>query len=149
MEKNLTTVLKPDKDENNLLIETFDERVYLFNGMYEDIFGIKFQEQNQLPSKRGVVKLNITGTERKIYRLFSGGNRVNKDEIGLSRTSMQILGIDDNQKYDFILSKGCKFQFMWNHPNHSTRIAFRLAIWAVFIGLLSVGLTLYSIIAIS
>lgn len=148
MEKNLVSVLKPNNEDSNLTIESFDERVYLVNGAYEDIFGIKYKDQDYLPSKRGIIKVQEKGTKRKIYRLFAGGNRVDSLQIGLSRSSMQILGLDDNQNYDFILSKGYKFQFMWNHPNHSTRIAYRISLWAIFIGILSIFFAGYSVFSI-
>lgn len=146
MKKKLTLVIMPDKQNLHLSYESFDERVYLVNTFYSTLFGLKFKDQGNLPSKRGVIKISIVGSNRKIYRLFAGGNKVSGSEIGLTGFSMQILGVEANNNHEFIITKASWFRFMWNHPMHSTRIAYRISIWAILVGLLSIILTIIPLI---
>jgi hypothetical protein len=146
MEQSLLTVLITKLPNEVHSLDYYDERVYLENSKYEKIFTKKFKEQGNLPSNRGIIKISIKGSRRKIYRIFAGGNKVNGNQVGLSGCSLQILGINENQNHTFILSKSCRFYFMWDHPNHNTRIVYKISMFALFIGLLSIIITIFSLL---
>ncbi|MBN2864150.1 MAG: hypothetical protein JXN62_13365 [Bacteroidales bacterium] len=115
----------------------FDDKVQLENDHYQSIFGKTYKESGYFPWKRGIVKINYSG--KVIRRLFYSGNsnNINKNSLGLSILSLQILDVQPNTNCEIELSKGNRFLFMWQHPNHLARIGFK---YTVILGFLSLTL---------
>ena len=114
--------------------------VYLHSSNYSKIFGTTLS--NRL-GKRGVVKIlyiDTNGEKNSIHRSFAtrGIKDLGNETIGLSFSSCQYLGIEDFESANFTLKKGNKLLFYWNHPLHEIRIAFKLGILSVFLGLISI-----------
>ena len=119
---------------NSQPFDFFDDKVQLENHHYKKIFGKPYQDSRYVPWKRGIVKISKRG--ESIRRIFYSGNNdgIKTDSLGLSIVSMQILDVQKNTEDDLKLNKGSRFLFMWQHPNHLTRIGFK---YTVVLGLLS------------
>jgi len=139
----MKTVLMNKANSGDFSLETIDERVFLENHHYKNIFGKTYSDEEYLPSKRGIVKISLNN--RKIYRIFSSANSksFNNDMIGLSIISLQQLGIGNEQEKNIKLSKGNRVCFMFNHPNHSIRIAYKISLFAIAFSLMITVLSLY------
>ena len=117
-----------------------NESVYLHSSNYSKIFGTTLS--NRL-GKRGVVKIlyiDTNGEKNSIHRSFAtrGIKDLGNETIGLSFSSCQYLGIEDFESANFTLKKGNKLLFYWNHPLHEIRLAFKLGILSVFLGFISI-----------
>ena len=130
----------------------FDDKIMLENSMYKEIFGREYKSNDYSPSKRGIVKIKVKCEKPCIYRMFYSGNshKLNKKEIALSMLSLQQLGIDLNNKNNdlikIILSKGSKHKFYWRHPQHYVRVAYKLALLSLALGLISIITSVISFI---
>lgn len=130
----------PDEMKNS---EIYQDKVMLENNNYEKIFGHKFKKQNNLPWKKGIVKLKVNG--KVIRRMFASGNKfgIRNDEAGFTGQSMSILGLkidkESAEEYEVTLSRGSKLFFFWQHPLHEVRVAFKLGIVSLALGLLGFG----------
>ena len=122
----------------------FDDKIMLENSWYKEIFGRKYKSDNYYPSKRGIVKIKVKCEKPCIFRMFYSGNShtLNNEEIALTTLSLQQLGIDlNNKNKDFIkiiLSKGSKHKFYYCHPQHYVRVAYKLALLSLVLGLISI-----------
>ena len=118
-----------------------DDKVFLSNEKYKIYFKKTFKSSGSLPWKRGIVKIKHKDSVTRL--MFHSGNSIgiNGSQMGLPLTAMQILDVKQGIAYEFELSKGNRFLFMWNHPNHLVRIGFKYTIilggLSVIIGLLS------------
>ena len=124
--------------------EFIDDKVFLTNEHYKNYFKKTFKSSGSLPWKRGIIKIKH---ECYVTRLmFHSGNSlgINGSQMGLPLSAMQILDVKNGIAYEFELSVGSRFLFMWNHPNHLTRIGFKYTIilggLSVIIGFLSFSL---------
>lgn len=122
-------------------LDSFHDKVVLYSSWYHKIFKIYFSECGNTPWKRGIVKIKSGSDPKKmrtIYRMFQGSNLkgVEKNIIGLTGTSMNIL---DNPKevLENNLSKGSKFCFYWQHPQHYVRVSFKLGVVSVLLTIVS------------
>ena len=131
------------KNDPSKGIDYVDDKVFLENSIYKTIFGKSYSKSFYLPWKRGVVKVKCNG--KTIRRLFHSGNtlEINKKSIGLSIISMQILDVQADNDADFFLSKGNKLLFMWQHPNHLTRIGFK---YTLVLGILALVIAIGSFV---
>lgn len=130
-------VTKNDFPETDLI----DDKVFLVNNHYENFFGKAFKEFGSLPWKRGILK--IKHGSNIVRLMFHSGNsiKINESIMGLPLMAMQVLNVQDGVDYDFELSKGNRFLFMWKHPDHLTRIGFK---YTVFLGSLSIFIGIIS-----
>lgn len=130
------------KSENNFK----DDVAYLENSNYRKIFGKTFKNQKNLPWNRGILK--ISAGELTIYRLFASGNNygITQSEIGLSKLSLTILGIETKDDIDIKIQKGNKFNFYWDHPEHYQRVAFKISLVSLFISSVSLAVSLIGMI---
>jgi len=138
-----------DLKEKNFPYEFFEDKICLENTTYEEIFGKKFSEQSYKPYKRGIVKvsfLQTNGSKEIIRALFYSGNSfgILKDEVGIFPPLLYSV---TNFNCTIKVSKGSKFLFIWNHPNHMVRLGFRYAFvlggLSVFLGLISLYTTIF------
>jgi hypothetical protein len=134
--------------QKSISIEFFDDKICLENSNYKKIFGKKFVENFYKPWKRGVVKvlfIDEDGSKFAIRGLFYSGNTfgVLKDEVGLLPPfSYYLSGYEGKIK----LSKGSRFLFIWQHPNHMVRLGFRFSFMlgglSIILGIISLYLAI-------
>lgn len=131
--------------EKGYQYDFFDDKVFLENGWYKELFGKTFNSQNSLPWKKGIVKITFTSAKNKkvkIRRIFYSGNAsgINNSQIGLTVLNYQMAySLDEPLKIK--LSKGSRFLFMWQHPNAMVRLGFK---YAIVLGFISILVTIIS-----
>lgn len=150
LEKEYTIYSKlQSKNENgteNLEDIVPNDVVYLSSDTYIKIFGRKIKETENLPWKRGIVKISyyddVTMTHKTIYRLWRGlnPNYRSKDLAYIDVIGQSILfGLKSDGKVKALeLSKGSKFMFYWQHSNSVVRSSFKLGVLSVALGFLSI-----------
>jgi len=118
-----------------------DDKVFLTNEHYLTYFKKTFKSSGSLPWKRGILKIKNKGSVTRL--MFHSGNSlgIKGSHMGLPLTAMQTLDVEHGIAYEFELSEGTRFLFMWKHPNHLIRIGFKytfiLGGLSVIIGILS------------
>ena len=127
-------------------IDYYTDKIMLHSTCYEEIFRKKLKDDNYLPSKRGIVKIRYD--ERIIYRMFRGHGHftIAKDEMGLTRLSMNLLNLefpkDGEPVFNMELKKGSKFNFYWQHPRDDVRVACKMGFLAILLAIISIGLAI-------
>jgi len=132
----------------------YDDKVFLVNSQYKKFFGNLFRDDNNLPWKRGIVKVTFCKDKKKhtIHRLFHSGNSrgISHEEVGLSKMSLGVLQITNYNEQDNLIelkiSKGNRFMFYWNHSEHIFRSAFKLALVFGLITVISLIVSVVSLI---
>ena len=122
-------------------IDEFEDKILLRSEEHEEIFGKKFTEKKNKPWKRKIVK--IIYNKRLIRRMYRGENTLLKDEFGLTPLSIYELGLgNDNNNIDIGFSRGNKILFYCNHPKHYVRVAFKLGVLSIILGIISIAVTI-------
>jgi hypothetical protein len=125
-----------------------NESVYLHSSNYSKIFGTTLSNKLGIRGVVRIVNIDTNGEKNTIYRSFAskGIKDLGNDTIGLSFSSCRYLGIEDFENANFILKKGNKLFFYWQHPLHEIRIAFKIGILSVFLGLISILISILPLI---
>jgi hypothetical protein len=140
----VTNESKPDNPDvvclsNTFSLLEFEDKALLENREYENIFGRAFRQDGYKPQRRGIVRIASEG--RVIYRMFRSGNTlgVKGGRVALTAGSLLILGINVARTESSSVSITAasplfgKFLFYWNHPTHSVRLTYKLAIWGILV----------------
>ena len=107
---------------------------------YKNIFGDNKRNQLQSKQRLSVVKITNKENRRSIYRVYRSASikGLDSNTVMLSPAALQELDIDDCTDKSVSVSRGCRWAFYRNHPNAATRISFRIGMWGVSVGLLSI-----------
>lgn len=127
------------------------ERALLHGSWYEVLRGHTIAaESDGLPWERGIVVIERLGgkSRHRVRRLFHGASSagIKKDSIGLDATAMYALRISPGDVVHIRLSMARnplsaaldRMLFAWDHPEHATRIAFKLGMLGVALGVLGI-----------
>lgn len=135
--------------KHDLPLDFYDDKICLENSNYVRIFNKKFVEKSNKPQKRGIVKIKFiqSGNSSNVvlYRLFLSGNSlgIGKNEIGLPPLTSHFV---TNFTGDIKLTRGSRFFFIWQHPNHLVRIGFKytfvLGVLSTLLGVISLFISL-------
>lgn len=131
-------------------LELLNDKVVLHPDEYKLIFGKTLTIHNKLCSKRGYIQIR-SNSKKKIYREFYSGHsfKLPKDTVGLTILSLQQLGFkrDAGEK---VTLKGftnlnllIAFRYYWFHTISHIRVAFKLGVLSVCLGLISIILTMF------
>lgn len=136
-----------DVDQGSLVIvrdreiyETLHDKILLENSVYKKIFGKQIAPEAHRPWKRGIVRIKASG--KSIFRLFNGGNmfKIKATEAGIMSSDYH--GLELKKGSEIEISRGSRLLFYWNHPNHLNRSAFKLGLVSLFLGLVSLVITI-------
>lgn len=158
MSKNMIYFIKPIVSKSASLnasvqlenyedLTSFEDIVLLENSSYEKIFKKKYKDDCYSPNKRGIVCIKLG--KNKIYRLFRSGNvyKLKSNEIGLTISSIRELCININgSSHNVLLYKGTKTKFFWKNPKHYVRVAYKISIISITLGILGLLLGIISIV---
>lgn len=157
MEKNYTisSKLKVSDDKEPPKVEDAvpEGVIFLSNDTYEKIFGKKLKTSGSYPWRRGIVKITFFDDKemihRSIYRLWRGlnPNYKTKDLAYINVQGQIILfgAKSDGEVKNLILSKGTKLMYYWNNENSVIRCSFKLGLWSVVFGGISLILSVISL----
>ena len=112
---------------------------------YKNIFGKNKYNQSQSKQRLSIVKITNDECRRSIYRVYRGASitDLKSDTVMLSPAALQELSIDDCTNKKVSVSRGCRWAYYRNHPNAATRISFRIGMWGVSVGLLSIIVSIF------
>ncbi len=137
---NMTLYLN-DPDE-------FDECVFMTSHMFKEIFGQTWSTMSQEKKLLPIVK--ITYQNYNIYRRYRqcSAKDLKKYQIGLTQRSISLLCsektiLGSNQ---IQLSVGNEHDFFTNHPNHATRMSYKMSLESNKLGKFSIAIGIYSVI---
>ncbi len=120
-----------------------DGEVYLQSSVFEEIFGMTKKMSNDKVKRLAIVK--IEGTGKPIYRAFKSGSikGLTKDYVGLTSNSLYLLSDATGNFPDNVeLSPGKYIPFYWQHPDKAIRISVKLGFLSLFLGLLSIVISI-------
>ena len=116
--------------------DDFDECVYMTSTMFKEIWGRKWSSMSQEERILPVVELSYKG--QSIYRRYrqSSAEGLCMHQLGLTQRSIGLLCSEESLvNQDVIEVKvGTEEQFFEHHPNHSTRMAYKMSVDANTIG---------------
>lgn len=124
--------------------ETLIDKVFLSNIQYKKFFGITFIEEKYRPWKRGIIKIMNRDENVSIQRMYMGASHlgISEGQFFVPRFSQNMLAIKRKSEQVFILKKGSKFLFYWQHPSHNVRASFKatfvLGIISIVLGIIGV-----------
>lgn len=131
-------------DEDVLLIQgilspqELNEYVILESSMYRVLFGEKKIASSRSRKRLSIVKISYEGRSiHRAYRSISARD-FTKDYVGLTPASIYELS-DGNvipALSKVTLSKGCWWNFYWEHPNAAVRISFIMGVIGITISIL-------------
>lgn len=128
----------------------FEDKIILNNVEYGILFSKRLKDTAKTFHGRGII--GIKTAESTHYKLFYGGNLISKNKIGLSPRSYNRILSEKNFDGNILLSghpdysPKAFFGLYWNHPIDATRIAFKLGLISLVLGVISILLTIYSMI---
>lgn len=116
-----------------------DEFVILESHVYRKIFGDTKKNADDSRKRLSIVKICYQG--KSIHRAYmsKAANGFTEGHVALTPNSIDLLS--SNPKtillQDVILSKGCWWNFYWNHPRSATRMSFRMGIVGILFTLVT------------
>lgn len=131
-----------DTAKNKLYLDDIfeDEDVILQSSVFRDIFKCTKKMYNK---NKAIVKITANG--KCIYRLFraKAANDFDSQYVGLTTYSLYLLR-DAKGDYpkEVTLSRGKYLPFLWKHPNFAVNISFKLGIFSIIVGILSLVTTI-------
>ena len=130
--------------------EILVDKVVIHASVYKEIFGHTYKQCDNKPWKRGIVKIKRPWERQVIYRLFLGCPSINgfkKSNIYFPKHSKYMLPKvvlpDKSICNEYLIDKGNRFLFYWQHPSHTIRGPFKVSF---FLGIISIILGIFSII---
>ena len=115
-----------------------NEYVILESSMYRTLFGEKKIASSRSRKRLSIVKITYNG--RSIHRAYRSipARDFTKDHVGLTPDS--IYELSDGKVIpafsEVTLSKGCWWNFYWEHPNAAVRISFIVGVIGIAISIL-------------
>ncbi len=109
--------------------DNFDECVFMHSSMFEKLFGEKWKNTTNTDLKYlPVVKISYNGNSIfRRYRCVSAA-RLCKDQIALNKRSLALLcPTEDLVNKTVDISKGEERDFFKNHPDHETRMVYKMS----------------------
>ncbi len=130
--------------------EFWADKVIVYGDLFKLLEGKTRDVASDGKKRLSVIKIT-TKDGKSIHRAFYGRKGVkgfDKNAIALTSQSIRMLNKDGNPEHidEVYVSKGCKFDYYWNHPFHATRIAVKLGLVSLVSGFLSLIITILSII---
>lgn len=124
-----------------------DGDVYLTSHVYREIFGEKKNRAKDSHKLLSIVKVSANG--KSIHRAFRGATTTGftSNHAALSPSSISLLNdADGKEPSEVVLSKGCWIPFYWGHPDKAIRMATRLGAVSLFLGLVSLVISIIGLI---
>lgn len=128
------------------------DKVVLENGWYQKLTGEKIGDiQAGAPWNRRVIRVERKGRAgfRTVRLLFWGGNsaKFNQQMIGLGNAALHALAVRPGDEVELTLSAAegvfnqsfDKVLFWWYHPNDTARVAFKLGMLGVGLGIVGLA----------
>ena len=155
IDENNKTLIMNDPDE-------LDECVFMNSSMFKKIFGRTWKSMSQQERLLPIVKISYN--DDCIYRRYRqcSAKGLNDYKIGLTQRSISLLNTNEELigKSSIELSVGNEKDFFETHPNHATRMSYKMSLegnklgiyskligkWSLFIGVVSLIVSLVSII---
>lgn len=129
-----------------------DKNKFVYFDQYETFFdyeGKCFLEGHAFRKEKAIVKIQNKKERRTIYRQACGGNAkgLKKNEIGLSRKDIGLLKANPPQ-CSLVVSRNVFtwIMFFWKHPNHATRVSFKMGLLSLTLGVISIVMGIISVI---
>ena len=143
------------KERGDILISDFsatesDGFVFLDGNDFKDIFG-KRHADTSLRNKLAIVKITNPRTGMSIHRQFRTSGDLHHLNNYAILTFYSLVNIVKSQEEldrmdKVVLSKGCIYQYYWNHPFHATKVATRIGVYSFLASLLGILLNLLMIV---
>lgn len=146
-ELKIETVIKFDSERDDIIVDAWN--IYTSSDLFVKVFGKKEKDFKNYSKKKKVIKITSLVTKHSVYRFWNGAplGAKTKDTIFLDKNAKyDLLGDRNLNKVNVNISKGSKLCFYWNHYDHMTRVSFKLALWSVILGFISLLLGIISII---
>lgn len=129
-----------------------DSIVFLDGNDFKGIFGDRHADTNY-KNKLAIVKITNPQNGKSIHRQLRTSSELHRNGwknhavltyfslINLVNSQSQLENMDKVE-----ISKGSIYKYYWNHPYHATKVATRIGIYSVVIGIISLILSLICII---
>lgn len=127
---------------NKAQIDDIDSKVIIHSQDYEKIFGTKKKNLPVYRKKLCIVKIT-SKTGYTIHRECVAHPLNTERCAAVSKRSLAMLNLEDENKPLVDITKGSWWSFYWNHPIHATRISTRLGVLGICVSIL---VTLISVI---
>ena len=129
--------------------DDFDECVFMTSTMFRKIWGKNWSDMTQEERILPVIKLTYNG--ESIYRRYRQVSAMGFCDfyLGLTQRSIGLLcskGPLINSKGAIEVSVGDKESYFKHHPNHSTRKAYEMGLFANIIGKASLAIGIFSLL---
>lgn len=130
-----------DNEPDNTLFGT--DSAYMSHDAHKKIFGEKLDGTNR---ENRFIK--ISHNNNSIYRILRGvpNNVLSKDIIYMDSDGKNILNNDSDDKNDKIeleITRASWFSFYWHTSNIMARISFKIGVYSIILGLISLGLSVW------
>lgn len=116
-----------------------DDYAFLHSGCYQRIAGKKKYEQKSADCD---LYVSVSYGKRKIYLKYHAGP-VNKDEVLMTYSNFARLGTNGREDIPVVIKKSNSFWYSWRNGNSATRLNFRVALFSVAVGLISLIITFF------
>ena len=150
---NYSSVEKAADDKNIYFrelcsLQGFNDVALFCSSAYRDIFGRARKNDCKRRKLISLVKITFEGNVIfRQYRYDQSIKGINSGYVGLTPESIRLL-TEDNKRVlgkeaSVNVSKSNNYHmFYWNHPFHATRISYRIGLFALFLSILSIIITI-------
>lgn len=147
------TLTKTLKGRNRAFIQDYsivdsDGFVFMDGKDFAEIFGDRHANTGY-KNKLAIVKIFNPNTGKSIHRQYRTCSSLKgwKDYAALTYHSLIEL-VDSQDQFENMeeleISKGSVYKYYWNHPFHATKVATRLGVYGIVVGVISIIVSVFS-----
>ena len=117
-----------------------EKYAYMRSSEFRNVYA---QPMYKLASRgiEGYLSITNRSTGKKIYRKYCGWTEMEESTIGLGYRSLCELGITEEDfislPKEVIVKKAHWFCYYWKNSDSGIRVPFRIAVWGIFVGVIS------------